>query len=47
MKNLFQTIRQWQRGKTAVRLLNRFDDHVLGDMGISRSDIRRDVHIFH
>jgi uncharacterized protein YjiS (DUF1127 family) len=47
MKNLLQTLRQWQRGKTAARLLNRFDDHVLGDMGISRGDIRRDVHIFH
>ncbi len=47
MKNILQTIRQWQRGKAAARMLNRFDDRVLGDIGISRGDIRRDVHIFH
>ncbi len=47
MKNILQTIRQWQRGKAAARMLNRFDDHVLGDIGISRGDIRKAVHIFH
>lgn len=47
MKNIFQTIRQWHRGNTAARLLNRLDDRMLDDIGITRGDIRKSVHIFH
>jgi uncharacterized protein YjiS (DUF1127 family) len=47
MKNLFQTIRQWHHGKAAARVLNRFDDRLLGDIGIARGDIPKAVHIFH
>ncbi len=47
MKNIFQTIRQWQRGNAAARVLNRLDDHMLADFGIVRADISKAVHIFH
>jgi uncharacterized protein YjiS (DUF1127 family) len=47
MKNIFQTIRQWQRGKAAARMLNRMDDHMLADIGVARADISKAVHIFH
>ena len=47
MTNLFQTIRQWQRGKTTARMLNRMDDRMLADIGVARGDLRRTVHIFH
>ena len=47
MKNIFQTIRQWQRGNAAARILNRMDDRLLADIGLARGDIRQDVHIFH
>ena len=47
MKNIFQTIRQWQRGNAAAKMLTRADDHLLADIGIARSDIRKAVHIFH
>ena len=47
MKNFFQTIRQWQRDKAAARMLNRLGNNMLADMGIARSDLSRDVHIFH
>ena len=47
MTNLFQTIRQWQRGNAAARMLNRMDDNMLADIGLARGDIRRAVHIFH
>ncbi len=47
MKIIFQTIRQWQRGKAAAKMLNRFDDHMLADIGIARGDISKAVHIFH
>ena len=47
MKNIFQTIRQWQRGNAAAKTLNRLDDHMLADIGIARGDIRKAVHIFH
>ena len=47
MKNIFQTIRQWQRGNAAAKMLHRFDDHLLADLGIARGDISRAVHIFH
>ncbi len=47
MKNIFQTIRQWQRGNAAAKMLNRFDDHLLADIGIARGDISKAVHIFH
>ncbi len=47
MKNIFQTIRQWQRGNAAAKMLNRLDDHMLADIGIARGDISKAVHIFH
>ena len=47
MKNIFQTFRQWQRGNTAARLLNRLDDRMLADIGIARGDISKTVHIHH
>ena len=43
MTNIFQTIRQWQRGKAAAKLLHRFDDHMLADIGIARADISKHV----
>ncbi len=47
MKNIFQTIRQWQRGNAAARILNRMDDRLLDDIGVARSDVSKAVHIFH
>ncbi len=47
MKNIFQTIRQWQRGNAAAKTLHRLDDHMLADIGIARGDFRKAVHIFH
>ena len=47
MTNLFQTIRQWQRGNAAARMLNRLNDNMLADIGIARGDIRQAVHLFH
>ena len=47
MKNIFHTIRQWQRGNAAARILNRMDDRLLADIGLARGDIRQAVHIFH
>ncbi len=47
MKNIFQTIRHWQSGNTAARVLNRLDDRMLADIGLARGDIRKAVHIFH
>ncbi len=47
MKNILQTIRQWQRGSSTVKMLNRLDDRMLADIGIARGDISKAVHIFH
>ncbi len=47
MRNILHTIRQWQRGNAAAKLLYRFDDCMLADIGIARGDISRPVHIFH
>ena len=47
MKNIFQTILQWQRGNAAAKMLNRLDDRLLADIGIARGDIRQAVHIIH
>jgi uncharacterized protein YjiS (DUF1127 family) len=47
MKNIFQTIRQWQRSNTTAKTLNRLDDRMLADIGIARGDISKAVHIFH
>ncbi len=47
MKNIFQTIRQWQRGNAAAKMLNRLDDYMLADIGMARGDISKAVHIFH
>ncbi len=47
MENIFQTIRQWQRSNAAAKMLNRWDDRMLADIGIARGDISRSIHIFH
>ncbi len=47
MKNIFQTIRQWQRGNAVARTLNRLDDRMLADIGMARGDISKAVHIIH
>ncbi len=47
MKNIFQAIRQWQRGKAAAKMLNRFDDYMLADIGITRGDIKKFTQIHH
>ncbi len=47
MQNLFQKIRQWQRGNAAARMLNRMNDNMLADIGIARGDISKAVQIFH
>ncbi len=47
MKNIFRTIRQWQRHNTAAKMLSRLDDGMLADIGVVRSDVSKDVHIFH
>ena len=47
MKNIFQTILQWQRSNATAKILNRLDDRILDDIGIARSDVSKAVHIFH
>ena len=47
MKNIFQSILQWQRGNATAKVLNRLDDNRLADIGIARGDINKSVHIFH
>ncbi|MHA1151597.1 MAG: DUF1127 domain-containing protein [Alphaproteobacteria bacterium] len=47
MKNIFQTIRQWQHRNSTARMLIRFDDHMLADIGIARGELSKDIHIFH
>ena len=47
MKNIFQAIVQWQRGNVAAKMLNRFDDRMLDDIGVARGDISKTVHIHH
>ena len=47
MKNIFQTIRQRQYRNTTAKMLNRFDDHMLADIGITRAELGKSVHIFH
>ena len=47
MKNILQTIRQWQRGNAAAKMLYRLDDCMLADIGLARGDIGKAVHIFH
>ena len=47
MKNIFQTIRHWRRGNAAAKMLHRFDDRMLADIGVARGDISKAVHIFH
>ncbi len=47
MKNIFQTILQWQRRNSTARILNRLDDHMLADIGVTRADLGKDIHIFH
>ncbi len=47
MKNIFKTIRQWQRGNAAAKMINRLDDRMLADIGITRGDVSKAVHIFH
>ena len=47
MKNIFQSIRQWQCGNTAAKMLNRMDDYMLADIGVARGELRKYVHIVH
>ena len=47
MKNIFQSIRQWQCGNTAAKMLNRMDDYMLADIGVARGELHKAVHIFH
>lgn len=47
MKNIFQTIRQWNAGNAAAKMLTRLDDRMLTDIGLARGDIKQSVHIFH
>ncbi len=47
MKNIFQTLLQWQRRNSTARILDRLDDHMLADIGLTRSDFRKPTHIFH
>ncbi len=47
MKNIFQTILQWQRRNSTARILDRLDDRMLADIGITRADLNKPVHIFH
>ncbi len=47
MKNIFQTILQWQRRSSTARILDRLDDHRLTDIGITRGDLRKPAQIFH
>jgi uncharacterized protein YjiS (DUF1127 family) len=47
MKNIFQAIREWHRRSSTARILNRLDDHMLADIGVTRADLGKDIHIFH
>ncbi len=47
MKNIFKTISQWQRGNAAAKVLSRLDDRMLADIGVTRCDINKTVHIYH
>ncbi len=47
MKNLFQIIRKWQRRSATAKMLNRLDDRMLADIGVTRAALRRPAHIFH
>ncbi len=47
MSNIFQTIRHWQRSNAAAKFVNRLDDRMLADIGITRGDIRKAVRIVH
>ncbi len=47
MKNLFQMIRKWQRRIYTAKLLHQLDDHMLADIGITRSELSKAVHVFH
>ena len=39
MKNIFTSIRQWQRRNETVNTLNRLDDRMLADIGLVRGNI--------
>ncbi len=47
MKNLFQTLLHWQRRNSTARVLDRLDDHMLADIGLTRGDLRKPANIFH
>ncbi len=47
MKNIFQMIRRWQRRISTAKMLDRLDDRMLADIGVSRGEIGKAVHIFH
>ena len=43
MKNIFQSIRQWQRRNETANALNRLDDRMLVDIGLVRGNINEAV----
>ena len=47
MKNIFQMIRKWQRRISTAKMLDRLDDRMLADIGVTRGEISKAVHIFH
>ncbi|MCH7944007.1 MAG: DUF1127 domain-containing protein [Proteobacteria bacterium] len=43
MKNIFTSIRQWQRRNETVKVLSRLDDRMLSDIGVVRGNINQIV----
>ncbi|MFP6731643.1 MAG: DUF1127 domain-containing protein [Alphaproteobacteria bacterium] len=39
MKNIFTSIRNWQRRNETINSLSRLDDRMLADIGVRRGDI--------
>ncbi len=39
MKNIFTTIRNWQRRNETINSLNKLDDRMLADIGLVRGNI--------
>ena len=39
MKNIFTSIRQWQRRNETFNVLSRLDDRMLSDIGVVRGNI--------
>ncbi len=43
MKNIFTSLRQWQRRNETVEALSRLDDRMLSDIGVVRGNINQIV----